>query len=164
MTARGIFGASLLIFASIIFSSLLALGQEAHGALQIAPSTNTVASGLQGGPFSPSTFTYTLTASTGSVNYSITNVPKWLTASSTSGVATTSGTTVTFSINSNAQSLAPGTYTRNINFNSKAGSTSRLATLTVTRLNFTVAVSASPGAGGSVKGGGTFAAGSVQTV
>jgi Viral BACON domain len=68
--------------------------------LQVTPATNIVASGPQGGPFSSSSFSYALSTSSGSVNYSITNLPGWLTASSTSGTATTSATTVTFTINS----------------------------------------------------------------
>ena len=96
-------------------------------ALVVTPSTNIVASGSQGGPFSPSTFNYKLTAAKGSVGYSITNVPNWLAASSTSGMATRSGKNISFSINSSANSLKPGTYINNIEFNG----TSRLATLTV---------------------------------
>jgi len=80
-----------------------AAGKSAKSALQVTPSSNIVASGPQGGPFSPSTFNYTLTASRGgSIGYSITNVPNWLTASSTSGTLGNRGTTITFSINSSA--------------------------------------------------------------
>jgi hypothetical protein len=129
-------------------------------ALVVTPSTNIVASGSQGGPFSPSTFNYKLTASKGSIGYSITNVPNWLTASSTSGTATKSGTTITFSINSSANSLKSATYTGNINFNHQG----HLATLTVNPAQYTVAVSASPSADGTVSGGGTFAGGSSRTV
>jgi hypothetical protein len=71
----GILGALVLIFASPLFSSQLALGQS----LQLTPSTNIVASGPQGGPFSPSTFKYNLSASNGFVKYSISNLTNWLT-------------------------------------------------------------------------------------
>jgi len=47
--------------------------------LQVAPATNIAASGTQGGPFSPDSFSYTLSVASGSVGYSITNVPAWLT-------------------------------------------------------------------------------------
>jgi hypothetical protein len=67
--------------------------------LQVTPVTNIAASGPPGGPFSPSSFSYTLSATSGSVNYSITT-PSWLTASSTSGTVTTSSTNITFTINS----------------------------------------------------------------
>jgi hypothetical protein len=103
-------------------------------ALQVIPATNITASGAQGGPFSPSSFSYTLSATYGSVNYSITNVPTWLTPSSTSGTASSSGTTVTFTINSNANSLTPNTYVNSISFkntDSGQGNTTRVATLTV---------------------------------
>jgi hypothetical protein len=85
--------------------------------LQVTPATNIAASGTQGGPFSPSSFSYTLSVPSGSVNYSIVNVPSWLTASSTSGTASSSGTTVTFTVNANANSLTPNTYVNSINFN-----------------------------------------------
>jgi hypothetical protein len=128
--------------------------------LQVTPSTNIVASGPAGGPFSPSTFSYRLTASQSSIPYMITNAPNWLTASSIAGIATKSGKTITFSTNTLAKSLKPGTYTGNFYFNN----TGYLATLTVAATQYTIAVSASPSAGGTVSGGGTFAAGSSQTV
>jgi hypothetical protein len=78
--------------------------------LQVSPGTNIAASGYQSGPFSPSSLQYQLSASSGSVGYTITGVPSWLTASATSGTATTSPTTVTFSVNSSANALAVGTY------------------------------------------------------
>ena len=96
-------------------------------ALLVAPATNIAASGTQGGPFSPSAFSYTLRATSGSMNYVITNVPSWLTASSTSGTVTTSAKTITFMINSKASKLSPNTYVSGVNINS----TTRLATLTV---------------------------------
>jgi hypothetical protein len=77
--------------------------------LQVSPATNIAASGTQGGPFSPPSFSYTLSVASGTVNYSITNVPNWLTPSSTSGTASSSGTTVTFTVNANANSLTPNT-------------------------------------------------------
>jgi hypothetical protein len=90
--------------------------------------------GPQGGPFSPASFSYTLSVASGSVNYSITNVPNWLTPSSTSGTASSSGTTVTFTVNANANSLTPNNYVSSINFNNTTngqGNTTRVATLTV---------------------------------
>jgi hypothetical protein len=103
-------------------------------ALQVTPATNISASGPQGGPFSPSSFSYILSVASGSVNYSITNVPPWLTPSSTSGTASSSGTTVTFTVNANANSLTPNNYVSSINFNNTTngqGNTTRVATLTV---------------------------------
>jgi hypothetical protein len=68
-----------------------------------------VAAGNPAGPFAPSSFQYQLSATAGSIDYSISGLPNWLTASSTSGIAST-GTTVTFTVNANANSLAVGTY------------------------------------------------------
>jgi hypothetical protein len=103
-------------------------------ALQVTPTTNIAASGTQGGPFSPSSFSYTLSVASGGVNYSISNVPAWLTPSSTSGTATSSPTTVTFTVNANPNSLTPNTYVNSISFNNTTngqGNTTRVATLTV---------------------------------
>lgn len=103
-------------------------------ALIVSPTTGISASGVQGGPFSPASFGYKLSATTGSVKYSIANAPSWLTASSTSGTVTTSAKTVTFTIDSSAKSLKPGTYGAGVNFNNASGNlgnTVRAATLTV---------------------------------
>jgi Divergent InlB B-repeat domain len=136
-------------------------------ALQVTPATNIVASGTQGGPFSPTSFHYTLSATYGSVKYSITT-PSWLTASSKSGTVTTSAKTITFTINSSAKTLVPNTYVNNsINFyntTNNQGNTTRIATLTVNPKQFKITVEASPKADGAVSGGGTFAEGTSQTV
>jgi hypothetical protein len=104
--------------------------------LRVQPATNIVASGPQGGPFSPQSFSYTLVFLSGGVNYSenysITNVPNWLTPSSTSGTVSSSGeTTVTFTVNANANSLTPNTYVAGINFYNGHDNTTLTATLTV---------------------------------
>src|SRR4029077_1250537 len=90
-------------------------------ALQVTSSANIVASGHQGGPFTPSSFSYSLSAVMGSLKYSITNVPSWLTASPRSGTATTRATSVTFRINPTAaDKLAVGINISNIDFNDTA--------------------------------------------
>ncbi len=102
--------------------------------LEVSPYINIAASGTQGGPFSPSSFSYKLRATSGSVNYSITNVPSWLTASSTSGTLTTANTTITFEINASADTLAAGAHVGTIEFNNTDGkqlSIPRTAKLTV---------------------------------
>jgi hypothetical protein len=104
--------------------------------LVVVPASAIASSGNQGGPFSPSSFNYTLSATTSSVSYSITNVPSWLTASATSGTVTTAGTTVTFTVNSSANGLGAGTYNATISFNNTTngqGNQTRSATLTVTQ-------------------------------
>jgi hypothetical protein len=134
--------------------------------LLVAPTTNIAASGTQGGPFSPKSFQYKLSATYGSVNYSITP-PTWLTASSKSGTVPTSAKTITFTINSSAGKLSPTTYVNSISFNNTTnnqGNTTRLATLTVNPKQYTVTARASPSGDGTVSGGGTFAEGTSLTV
>ncbi len=102
-------------------------------ALQVTPAVNIAGSGTQGGPFSPSSFSYVLSATSGSVTYSISGVPNWLTPSATSGAAS-SGTTVTFTVNANANGLVANTYNATITFTNSdtgKGSQNRTATLTV---------------------------------
>jgi Divergent InlB B-repeat domain/Viral BACON domain len=134
--------------------------------LQVSPATGIAASGTHGGPFSPSSFRYELSATYGSVKYSVTT-PSWLTASPKTGTVTKSARTITFEVNSSAHSLQPNTYVDSVNFNNTTngqGSTTRLATLTVNPKQFKITVEASPKADGTVSGGGTFAEGSSQTV
>jgi Divergent InlB B-repeat domain len=136
-------------------------------ALLVTATSNIVASGTHGGPFSPSSFHYTLSATYGSVNYSITNVPSWLTVPSKSGTATTSAKTITFTINSSAHGLLPNIYVSSINFNNTTnnqGNTTRLATLTVNPKQYVITVRASPSTDGAVSGGGNFAEGTSHTV
>jgi Divergent InlB B-repeat domain len=100
------------------------------------------------------------------VKYLITT-PSWLTASPASGTVTTSARTITFTVNSKARSLGPGTYTGNIGFNnttSNQGSTTRAATLTVNPKQYTLTVRALPSTYGTVSGGGKFAEGTSHTV
>jgi Divergent InlB B-repeat domain len=135
-------------------------------ALQVTPATGSTASGTHGGPFSPSSFSYKLSSTFGSVKYSIIT-PSWLTASSGSGTVTTSAKTITFTVNSKARSLGPSTYIDNIAFNNTTnnqGNTTRLATLTVNPKQYTITVRASPSTYGTVIGGGTFAEGTSHTV
>jgi hypothetical protein len=135
-------------------------------ALQVTPDSGSTASGTHGGPFSPSSFRYTLSSTFGSVKYSIIT-RSWSTASSSSGTVTTTAKTITFTVNSNARSLGPGTHTNNIAFNNTTnnqGNTIRVATLVVNPKDYRLAVSASPTADGTVSGAGTFAEGSSRTV
>ena len=100
--------------------------------LTVTPPSSVTFSGPQGGPFSPSFIEYRISASTGTVSYSI-RTPSWLTASSTHGVTDTSGVTVTFNVNASASALRPGTYGPFIVFaNGQAsGSTIRFVRLIV---------------------------------
>jgi hypothetical protein len=107
--------------------------------LIVRPSTSIAFSGPQGGPFSPSLTEYRVSASTGTVSYSI-RTPSWLTASSTSGTTDTNGVTVTLTVNASASTLPPGTYgpgTVFTNVSSGRGSTIRFARLIVRRPSLT---------------------------
>jgi hypothetical protein len=135
-------------------------------ALQVTPASGSTASGTHGGPFSPSSFRYSLNSTFGSVKYSMTT-PSWLTVSPGSGTVTTSARTITFTVNSKARSLGPGTYTDNIGFNNTTnnqGNTTRIATLIVNPKQYRLSVTASPTTYGTVSGAGTFAEGSSHTV
>jgi probable HAF family extracellular repeat protein len=101
---------------------------------QVSPMDAIAASGPVGGPFGPASFNYSLSTAFGSVNYAISGIPSWLNASFTSGTATTSPVTVTFSLQ-NVSSLAVGTYNAVISFtntSNASGNTTRNATLSVT--------------------------------
>jgi Viral BACON domain len=102
--------------------------------LQVTPTTNIVTAGNPGGPFTPSSFQYQLSATVGSIDYSISGYPNWLTPSSTSGTAST-GTTVTFTVNATANSLAVSTYGPTTitfaNSDTGQGTTTMMATLIV---------------------------------
>jgi hypothetical protein len=118
-------------------SGLLALGWNfaADSTLKVYPSIDIVTLGSENGPFKPSSFNYTLSTSSGTLNWSVSGLPDWLTASITSGSTDTSGTTVTFSVNTAALSKAVGahgpttvTFTNTTN---AQGNTTRIAGLTV---------------------------------
>src|SRR5215211_2247383 len=82
---------------------------QSRPSLIVMPSTSIAFSGPEGGPFSPSVIEYRVSASTGTVRYSI-RTPSWLTASPTFGVTDTSGVTITLTVNASTSSLPPGTY------------------------------------------------------
>jgi hypothetical protein len=121
-------------------------------ALQVTPATNIASSGNQGGPFAPSSFQYQLQATTGSVGYSISGVPSWLTASSTSGTVSTSATTITFTINSGANTLSPAIYNATITFTDTTNDNTvqtTTAVLTVNALNLPINYTLSVGVSGN---------------
>jgi hypothetical protein len=139
---------------------------QSAGTLRVSPARNIAATGTQGEAFFPTSFKYELSSTIGSVNYQITGIPTWLNANFTSGTATTTPVTVTFSL-VNPGSLSPGTYTTTISFTDTSngqGNTTRLATLTVKPKHFKIMVEASPRADGTVSGGGEFAEGTSHTV
>jgi hypothetical protein len=87
--------------------------------------------------------------------------------SSTSGTATTTAKTITFTVNPSAKKLLPNDYSGIVAFNNltnNEGSTTRVATLMVNPKDYRATVRASPPADGMVTGGGEVAEGSSTTV
>ncbi|NIM65324.1 MAG: T9SS type A sorting domain-containing protein [Candidatus Latescibacteria bacterium] len=89
-----------------------ATSHDGAGVLSVAPTATFESTGLEGGPFDPPGVTYTLENTGGAaLSWDLTNVNSWNTASAYEGQITPGGTQdVTVSINSIANSYAPGTY------------------------------------------------------
>ncbi|MEA2292302.1 MAG: hypothetical protein QOF17_1325, partial [Solirubrobacteraceae bacterium] len=107
----------------------------APNTLQVSPTTNILASGVAGGPFSPASFSYQLSTSSGNIGFSLSGVPTWLTAAPTAGTVTTSATAVTFTVNANANAMPVGSHGATITFTNTTngqGTQARTATLQVT--------------------------------
>jgi hypothetical protein len=101
--------ALLVIPVTLLLTPIGAAQRSAGPALIVTASTGITFSGPQGGPFSPSLIEYRVSASTGTVNYSI-RTPSWLTANPPFGATDTSGVTITLSVNASASRLPPGAY------------------------------------------------------
>jgi hypothetical protein len=136
-TARLASIALLGIPAILLWPPTTAVAQKPTGqsppTLVVTPSTSVAFSGPQGGPFSPSAIEYRISASTGTVSYSI-RTPSWLTVSSTAGATDTNGVTITLTVNASASSLSPGTYGPGVAFTNVSngrGSATRSARLIV---------------------------------
>jgi uncharacterized repeat protein (TIGR01451 family) len=86
--------------------------------LGVSPLSGLASSGYIGGPFSPASQVYVLTNSgDASLNWTANKTADWLTLSATSGIlAPGAGANVTVSINTNANSLAPGSYSDTVGF------------------------------------------------
>jgi hypothetical protein len=117
-----------------IASALFVVGLP--GLLEVSPTTGLTASGPVGGAFSPASIVYTL-ANTGgsSADWTATTTANWVSLSATSGTLPAGAlTTVTVSINANADSLIAGSYSNIVSFlNSTTGNgnTTRAVALTV---------------------------------
>jgi hypothetical protein len=89
--------------------------------------------GPEGGPFSPTSFQFRVSASSGTIRYSIRG-PAWLTITPAAGETDARGMKVTFTVSPAALRLAPGTYGPAVSFtnvNNGQGSTTRAARLTI---------------------------------
>ncbi len=104
--------------------------------LEVTPASGLSSTGLQGGPFTPSSQVYALTNSGANLlNWSASKSAGWVSLSATSGsLVAGGGTTVTVSINANANGLAVGSYTDTVTFTNTTngiGTTGRSVILTV---------------------------------
>jgi hypothetical protein len=117
-------------------ATLEAEGSVTAGQLMVLPAENLISSGNAGGPFSPDAASYILTNSgSSSLSWTATRTANWISLSATSGdLAAGDSTIVTVSLNSAAESLAPGSYDDTVNFTNTTtgnGNTSRSVHLTV---------------------------------
>jgi hypothetical protein len=128
---------TLLAGAGVGFLASSAIGKESvkpsPSTLVVTPATTMAVSGPRGGPFSPASFQYRVSASVGTVSYSI-RAPSWLTISSSFGTVGTSGVTITLTVNPTAGHLQPGVYGPGVAFTNVTngrGSTIRTAILRI---------------------------------
>lgn len=145
--------------------SVLLTGTNPGGTLEVS-SGDYLATGSQGGPFTPASKIYTLSNNSSSpVSWTATKTADWLTLSATSGtLAGNSSTQVTVSINSNANSLAEGDHEDTVTFNNITngfGTTTRNVSLSAvagTLHHFAISSIASPQSVGSAITGITITA------
>ena len=109
---------------------------SAAGPMTVTPAGGLTSSGTAGGPFTPSSQTYTVTnTGTSPMNWTASKVASWVTLSAAGGtLAASANTTVTASINAGANSLAVGSYSDNVTFTNttnNTGDTTRPVSLTV---------------------------------
>ncbi len=92
-------------------------GAEVTG-LSVSPRTELEAEGMAGGPFSPSSITYTLeNMNATGIDYTVSRTQSWITLSSGSGhLAGGASATVTVSINAAANDLGNGLYSDTVSF------------------------------------------------
>jgi len=113
MATRRLASIVLLCISVMLLSIEIAAAQrptaQSPPTLIVTPATSIAVSGPPGGPFSPSLIEYRVSASSGTISYSI-RTPSWLTASSTAGATDTKGVIITLTVNASASNLRPGTY------------------------------------------------------
>src|SRR5262244_431638 len=101
--------------------------------LTVTPSSSVNISGPEGGPFSPWSIQYRLSASTGTIKFAIA-APFWLRADPRVGTVGIDSVTVTLSLNPRASKLSPQAYEAPVTFinvTNGQGTTRRTAKLTV---------------------------------
>ncbi len=139
----------------------VALSGSGPGSLSIASTTGLTASGAVGGPFSPSSQTYTLSnVGTTSINWTVAKTQGWITLSATSGTLAAGGnTSVTVSINTAANSLAASSYTDTVTFTNTTnsnGNAIRSVALTVIPISSTLTWDADGTTTGQTDGAGAW--------
>ena len=122
--------------------------------LAVSPASGLTSTGMVGGPFIPSSQTYTLNNTGGvAMVWSMTNTVNWLTLSATNGTLAAAGSTnITVSINANANSLSGGSYSDNVVFATSNGSGNSTQPVSLTVNNPSAQLSVNP-ASGFVSGG-----------
>jgi endonuclease/exonuclease/phosphatase family metal-dependent hydrolase len=129
-------GASGMQHMAVVKDFLVPVTLASGATLSVSPAGGMTSGGHVGGPFNPTNQVYTLANSGDSnLNWSASVAAAWLTLSFTSGtLAPASNTTVTVSLNANANSLPVGSYSDTVVFTNTtngAGSTTRSVNLTV---------------------------------
>lgn len=108
----------------------------APASLAVTPPEGLTATGNQGGPFNPSSKTYTLTNTGGTpLNWQASKSQAWVSLDQAGGTLAAGGsTTVTVSVNSNANGLGAGSYSDTVyftNLTNNNGSTTRSVSLQI---------------------------------
>ncbi len=106
------------------------------GTLSVTPATGLTSTGIVGGPFTPASAAYTLQNTGGvAVDWTAAKTQAWTTLSAVSGMlAAGATTTVTLTINTDANALAAGAYSDTVIFTNTTngtGNTTRPVSLTV---------------------------------
>jgi PKD repeat protein len=135
---------------SPIGGNLINVLLETFGQLGVSPGTGLNSSGLVGGPFSPGSQIYALTNSGGAtLSWTASETVDWLTLSATNGtLAPGAGTSVTVSINADANNLTAASYADTVAFTNAtngAGNTTRAVSLTITSVVGQLTVTPSSG-------------------
>lgn len=102
--------------------------------MSVSPAGPIILTGTKCDGFTPGAAQYSIIPSTGSINWSVTNVPIYFDVTPATSGTTSSGITLTFTANVRAQTLLPiGTHNFTINFNNSTGQgdTTRVITLVV---------------------------------
>lgn len=136
--------------------------------LIVTPETSAQFRGPEGGPFTPTTFTYTLTAPAGPVMVSISHSGSWVDRAPTGTISVgPTPVTVDFTLNANADTRTPGSWSGQALFTELSNNSTEsrnLFLLVRSASDRTITLSASPEAGGSVAGAGTFPGDTQRTV